>query len=166
MHDSTTILLKYNGERSDIDINRIKGLLKDFLHSDDTYMPCFLLKENKKEDIAYGLEYYDELIRCIDEIKAMNSHKTIDRRPFHLIVELNETMQKRMEYLLCKGYIGDDTQLFDLLDEVKQKAIMLQSFVLKYNMTADTRSLGKMQSYIGELKTLQKYVFGKCNQAL
>lgn len=151
-----------------VDIQRIKGLITDFLNSRDTYIINHIQTENKVDRYVFGLDVFRELIKCVDEVRQ-NDMEYLDRRPFHLIVEFNKIMMKRMEHLIymypqiAKIYHDEIYQLICGLINESEELLLLD---LKYNMSGKKYILDKIIAKINKMIIDEKDMLESINGCL
>lgn len=155
-HLGGVVLLSYRDIEYNIDIKRIKGLADDFVKSADTAITSsWDIFEN---NIAYGVEYFDVLVKYIDSRKVEKDF--IDNRPFYILYVLNSIMVKRIQYLVDRDYINSDcSKLKQKFEDIETEAFILKNLVFKYSLTRDLRILDKLKSRLTQLQTDQIDVF-------
>lgn len=148
-----------------IDIQRIKGLISDFLNSSDTYIINHIQTENKEDKYVFGLEVFRELIKCVEEVRQKDMDY-LDRRPFHLIVEFNKIMLNRMKHIISmypqieKKYYDNIYELICGLIEESEELLLLD---LKYNVSGKKSILDKIIAKINKIIINEKNMLESVN---
>ena len=110
-------------------------MLEDFLLSQDTHIINHIQLEKKEHKYAFGLNVFEELVKYVEYIKK-EKREIIDKRPFHIIVELQKVMKWRIGYIQKKygNFVEKNTDLIKQMQHQYIEAEILQSLVLKYNV--------------------------------
>lgn len=156
-------LISYNFNNIEkINVKRISYLLEDFLNSRDKKIKSYLWEIQRRNDLKYGLEYYDELIKSIQE----NESEEIDCRVIHILVELNSIMKERMSYLDMNGKIILNNLCKTNLEDLVLETNKMQNLAIKYNLTKNNRYLQHLLEYLERLKDKQEKTFSMCLQCI
>ena len=156
-------LISYNFNNIEkINVKRISYLLEDFLNSRDKKIKSYLWEIQRRNDLKYGLEYYDELIKSIQEDES----EEIDCRVIHILVELNSIMKERMSYLDMNGKIILTDLCKTNLEDLVLETNKMQNLAIKYNLTKNNRYLQHLLGYLKRLKDKQEKTFSMCLQCI
>lgn len=147
-------LLKFNSSTDEqINLRRIRNLCFDALHSKDTYYKSYLWDEHTPSEIAYGMEFYDELLKALNEKRGAEI-PSIDLRPFHLLVEYGKVMKERIHYLVEKHITTEE--LFSLAEQFHNNSFILRTLVIKLKMSKKECLFETIENYILKLQVINK----------
>lgn len=92
-------------------------------------------------NLVYGISVYDELIKYYKDILKNNSEEKADIRHFHLMYEHKKTMVSRLEYLVEKKYIDNNTNSINVFYELENEAFNKRNILIKYNINKNKNML-------------------------
>lgn len=131
-----------------IHVEQMISAMENYLNSSETYD---LVRDQKYD---FGMQAIQRLFTDIEH--AASTGEMLDSRVFHLLYEHKLLMELRLTYLMEKSFIDPDTSFMALSTRLKQDYYTLRNIVLKYNITRDTRTLGKISERLQENLTKEK----------
>ena len=157
-------LLKYRKESYDINCNRIKNLIRDYIKSQDTTIHSYLNGTYFTNKIVYGImsiDYYiDYVNKCVEHLQV------IDRRFFFFLFLQNKIMLERFQYLahiqkisLCADFEKD-------LNILVAHSSILVNLVLKYNVRRQNHLGKNILSKLISIKDEQCKAYRQCIELL
>lgn len=155
-------LLSYNKNgQEEISIERIYYLLIDFLNCSDTHIINYIQLGGDTDNYVYGLEIFDELIRYIEDVEN-NELQFIDKRPFHILLEMHRVMFWRLEYIFEKYYVAPQKEVMESVKQMIGETEAMQFLVLKYNLTNEKNIIGSLKQRLQEIVLKEKEMLEKC----
>lgn len=129
------MLYQYNASKNEkLEIKRIKGMINDFLSSEENTIndesEAFV-----KAEVVYGMKCLNKIINCFEE--RIKTKEWLDYRVIHLIYLFNEIMGKRIQYMIDNKYLQETKEIkqnkidfLNILEQIKK----LRTRVIKYNI--------------------------------
>lgn len=151
-------IYEFVDEEYQIDLDRIKSFVVDFIKSRDTTADNFLnLYEHR--NALYGFAAMEQMTTYMRS--AVSQQKTIDVKILYIVRVFNEILKKRLEYLEQRGLFVNDSYL-DYVKEnivdILKKLNKLNILCLKYDCTLKTSTGEKVISVFDEVKTLERII--------
>ncbi|WP_440116389.1 hypothetical protein [Paenibacillus sp. QZ-Y1] len=131
-----------------IHVEQIISGMENYLNSSET----FDLVRDQKYD--FGMQAIKRVFTDIEN--AAHAGETLDIRVFHLLYEHKMIMELRLAYLMEKGLIDSDVSFMECSTDLKQNYLTLRNIALKYNITRDVRTLGKISEKLKGNLTKEK----------
>lgn len=157
---------EFHEHKYEIDINRIKGFVLDFLRSTDTTIDNFLNIYNYDRTV-YGLKWFDAVIEHFK--RCVRKRSVLDIRAVYLLYVTNNVMKDRIEYLAQNKYIRGieciETLHNDIFSIIKS-IIKVQNMVIKYNLVLKQEIGLKILNEIKKLQDEEKNIFIKFYELL
>ena len=154
-------LLSYKKEgEEEINLRRIRDYIEDFLQSKDAHVINHIQLEKKESNYVFGLAIFDEIAEYLKMIKC-KKEKSIDVRPFHLLIEMQKIMEWRFIYIINMYGISVD----DLLEIIKKQckdAEILKGLVIKYNIIGKVSIIDTIVKRVSSFAVGTKEMLEKC----
>lgn len=154
-----------DGEET-LDIERIGHFIVDFLRAEDAHVTNHIQLEKKVENYVFGIEVMEELVLYLEEIKKENGAR-IDKRPFHILVEMHKIMMWRFDFIFEK-YRNINVscerkeEVMTLIKQQKKYSETLLFLVLKYNTIACPDTIDSIINKLKEYKKKEIIMLEKC----
>lgn len=147
-------LVSVNNIVEELDLKRIYFLIRDFLHSTDSYLVNHIQLENKTESYVFGFNVIDELIKYICVVRKSKKNY-LDRRPFHILYEAQRIMIQRIQFILDK-YNYDDISFKKIMNKsnvILHMSEQIHFLALKYTKCFDDKILLCLIDLLKEYKS-------------
>lgn len=145
-------LISVNDKKEELDLDRVIGWCKDSLEGTDTRVKNYLWWEQDPWEIAYGIEYFEEYQKALDEFEV---DSWFDRRPLHILDEFGKVMEKRILYMVRNGWICETDTEMKLMDDVanyRKNSEKIQNLGVKYSLRRKENTLEKLKERLSEIK--------------
>lgn len=139
----------------------IKGL-EDYVNARNTQVKSLLVELDNPEEVYYGIDCYDGFEHYLMEIK--NTGEDVEYRQFHYFYAHKVHMRKRIEYLLEKQVLGEESQ--DILESFKEVELFWQGIrnsILRYNMKKDDSFFDNVPDWQGAQNSMLRHNMRKNN---
>ncbi|PQP83352.1 hypothetical protein C0Q44_01125 [Paenibacillus sp. PCH8] len=129
-------------------VDQIISGMENYLNSSETFN---LIRD---QEYDFGMQAIQRIFTEIEN--SALAGEALDSRVFHLLYEHKLLMELRLTYLMEKAYMEPDVSFVELSTQLKQDYFKLRNIVLKYNITRDARTLGKISERLQENLTKEK----------
>lgn len=146
----------------------VSDLLQDYLSGNNSsrrfraiQTPLF---KNDMPKGYFGIRIYEPLKDFVEEIK--NGTEWIDLRPFHVLWDHKNSMLLRIGYMMDNGYLPVDTLMAEQAKEIRDKAMMIRTLLIKYSFTPNPELLDHMIRGMDHLAGMETYLFTEILETL
>ncbi len=148
-------LLSINSKDEKLDIKRIIDWCRDSIDGTDLRIENYLWWEQKAEDIAYGINYFDEYIKAMDEL---NEESDFDIIPLHILTEFGAVMENRIKYMLKYFKLDEDkySQLLEATGSYKLISKKNENLGLRFILNKNMKYLDCIKKNLHK----QKEIYG------
>lgn len=150
---NTLILLRLNvNEYADFAIANMARWLTAYLHAEDC---CSHTTEVALQgSFAYGLEVYESLCHYLQG--GLDQQVDLETRPFQMLLERNQLMQRRLLYLREHSYLRHGQPLIQGYEELATNSQTIRNGLIKYQLTGLEKLVQKMQDQLLALQTKER----------
>ena len=138
----------------DLDIHNVVQYLIDYINGFDP------VKHNKIIDFAFdkdkhrfGIDVYAEIQKYLKYI--LDNDFTADKRGFHTLYDHKQILLGLVNYLSKYGYLNNSSIHIINVTELRDRALIIRNYILKYNVTMDKKVLKFVIRRLEELKVFE-----------
>lgn len=157
------LLLQLNpAAHSDFSLAKIIRWLTAYLHAEDCCNHYTMVASDNA--FAYGLDVYEAL--CTYLQCAPEQHIQLETRPFQILLERNQLMQRRLFYLQEHNYLDDAQRYIQVYKELEKSSQTVRNGMIKYQLTGMERPLQRMQDQLLAMQTKERAIMQELLQGL
>ncbi len=157
------LLLRLNSDACySFALSHVKELLTAYLMSTIPSYPS--VQTQPVPDSAYGLEVYEMLQRYVQ--LGQEHHIEPETRPFQMLLEHKQLMQRRLAYLQTLGYLDQQTHLTQKYAEIAKVCLAARNALIKYQITDQERLLAKIQAHMITIQKQERDVLNELIEKL
>lgn len=151
-HNPLLLLRLKTNKHSDFAIANVVRWLTAYLHAEDC---CSHTTEAALQDsFAYGLEVYEALCHYLQG--GLNQPMSLETRPFQMLLERNQLMQRRLLYLQEHGYLHHAQPLIQAYEELAKNSQTIRNGLIKYQLSGLEKLVQKMQDQLLALQAKER----------
>ncbi len=150
-------------------LEKFTNRLADYVNSKEDLQVVYAQRFDQyylgKEQLKFGMEVYDEVIRRLDDLK--NGVITIDYRAIHLLYEHKKSIHKRLEFIVSRFDVPlrlkelkeEYRKVMDTVDSARR--LMLKHTIGNgegYNLTPDKEVIDQISDTLSQVKVMEKQV--------
>ncbi len=133
----------------EFDLINVKGLMEDYVYSNNSSLRNRMFGCNNNSDIIYGIEIYKYLKMNFEN--PISSDYLNDIRPLHILSEHKKTMVSRIKFLYENKYIDSPETIINEFIDIEDKVLLLRNIQIKYIITGKIELIQKIVKSFNEL---------------
>lgn len=157
-----TDFLEEVGGGYSFDIEQLKMLLDDYLHSRNTFAPMWscipqVAVVHNSVETVYGLNCYNLLREFLEDCVGDGVYH-IDIRPFHLLWDHKKAMLMRIEYLGTNNILRDARGIYQRYKAIERESLINRNLALKCLITGDRGILTRIDERLRRIVEKERSV--------